>query len=153
MPAWLDKTATLPATEILGQGYFCNLWKGTLFGTLNGQTGAWVGGSGPLTKTYNLTLVCTATGAKKVAVNVYRAYNAADAQVSINNIKVTDASNVTTTYAQGITIDMAATNGNGEIRSRGFLVPAIAGGKIVFNITSTIGTTNPSVGVYLVLGD
>jgi prepilin-type N-terminal cleavage/methylation domain-containing protein/prepilin-type processing-associated H-X9-DG protein len=156
MPAWLDKTTTIPnATEAKAYGYFGGIFKGQMLYTITGVTGAWAGGGGsPLTRTVNLTLMPIASGAKKVAILGYRAYDAGSATVTINSVAITDAANnTTTTTFSDASMAMPPTNGGSEIRARGFLVPAVAGGKIVFNVTATIGTANPGCGVYIAFGD
>ncbi len=154
MPGWMNSTTSLPSTEITGRGYFSCLWKGNQVGTLNGITGTdSVGGAGISPVTFNLTLVPTSTiGAKKIAIIGYRAYNSANTIITINNIAVTDAYNITTTTTTSDAImNMTPVNGQSEIRTRGFVVPM--GAKVVFNITITKSGTGPSAGVLMAMTD
>ncbi len=150
MPAWLDKTLTIPAaTEVLSGGFFNPRWFGEnynypLQGISHSDT--------TLTRTKDITLApVTSTGSKKIAFLFFRAYDAGAASVKFNNVKVTDTENNTTTYdlTDSFTA-MPPTNGLSEMHVRTFLIPVVAGTKVSFNVTYTKASTS-GVGLYVVL--
>jgi hypothetical protein len=51
------------------------------------------------------------------------------------------------------TLAMPITSNQSEIQGRGFLVPAVAGGKVVFNVTTARSATGISTGLIFVVGD
>ncbi|MHB9131799.1 MAG: prepilin-type N-terminal cleavage/methylation domain-containing protein [Armatimonadota bacterium] len=154
MPSWLDSTLSLPASQILSGGYFHLKWKGA---TYNYPLQGLSHGNATLTKTFNLDLVpsSSSSGAKTVAVIGYRSYVAGDSMVQINSIAVTDTKGVVKTYTySNATLEMSRVDTLGEIRARGFLIPALPGTKIVFNITcSKTVTASNGVGVSLAFSD
>ncbi len=152
MPAWLDKNATIPnGTELVPAGFFDVYWNGLALGAISGISH---GGGSTSTVNYTYTLKTTASGAKKLAVIGFRAYVAGPSTISVNSIAVTDDKNVTTTTTfTDAALLISATSNQSEIRARGFLIPAIAGGKVVLNLSILRPNNGVSTGILLAVSD
>ncbi|MHB9027084.1 MAG: hypothetical protein ACYC7E_23355, partial [Armatimonadota bacterium] len=142
LPAWLDQTLTVPSTEIESTAYpYWNFKFGpNAFNFLQGITGTESGG-GTLDaspRVFNLTLVPTGSGVKRIVVLAFRGQGEGnDGTVTINKITIGGVEYVLPSTTKLDLLDSVPNWNRCNFQAYGLILPVTQGKNIVLNITAT----------------